>query len=397
MRRIARRIGFLLLLVSTTAGAGEWELSGSAAVELRVFLDSPRYPEQLQVTQASPQLFPEARWYSTNGRNFATFAALLRGDRQDVQRRQFDLAQGYWRTVGNSWELLAGVNKVFWGVTESAHLVDVVNQTDLAADIDGEDKLGQPMVSFALQRDWGRLEAFALVGFRERTFPGAVGRLRLPLPVDTDVALYESAAGNRRVDGAMRYSHFIGNWDLGAYLFHGTSREPRFLPDLSGERLVPVYDVIDQLGLDFQYTRGAWLAKFEGIARDGHGETFGAIVAGFEHTRYQVLGSSLDLGLLLEYLRDERSLAAPFTAFEDDVFLGSRLAFNDTADTALLVGGIVDLENGSTAARIEAERRFGQRVRLELEGRFFLNVDPLDPLTFFEQDSYVSLRTAFFF
>lgn len=38
---------------------------------------------------------------------------------------------------GEVQKLLVDANTVFWGVTESVHLVDVINQTDLAGDIDG--------------------------------------------------------------------------------------------------------------------------------------------------------------------------------------------------------------------------------------------------------------------
>ena len=40
------------------------------------------------------------------------------------------------------WSLSIGLGKVFWGVTEFNHLVDVINQTDLVEGIDGEAKLG---------------------------------------------------------------------------------------------------------------------------------------------------------------------------------------------------------------------------------------------------------------
>jgi hypothetical protein len=46
---------------------------------------------------------------------------------------------------------------------------------------------------------------------------------------------------------------------------------------------------------------------------------------------------------------------------------------------------------------VEAERRFGSSLVLELESRVFLNVDPVDPLMGFGEDSFVSLRLSYFF
>ena len=63
------------------------------------------------------------------------------------------------------WSLSIGLGKVFWGVTEFNHLVDVINQTDLVEGIDGEAKLGQPKINLSLINHWGALDFFVLPGF----------------------------------------------------------------------------------------------------------------------------------------------------------------------------------------------------------------------------------------
>ena len=241
------------------------------------------------------------------------------------------------------------------------------------------------------------ITAFTLLGFRERTFPGPDGRLRTPLPIDTDAAVYESGAGRSRVDAAIRWSHYLGNWDVGAYVFRGTGREPQLVPDIANGRLIPVYAVTDQVGIDVQYTRNAWLWKLEAIGREGQGATFGAAVAGFEHTFYQAGGSPADVGLLVELLYDGRDATAPPTIYDDDVFVGTRLALNDPSDTQVLGGVVVDRDDGSIAAFLETARRFGDRYRLEFEARWFTNVDPSNFLAVFDRDSHVMLRVSRFF
>ena len=57
--------------------------------------------------------------------------------------------------------------------------------------------------------------------------------------------------------------------------------------------MIATYDLIQQAGLDVQYTRDAWLWKLEGILRDGHCDLFAAAVGGFEYTLYQVFQSAL--------------------------------------------------------------------------------------------------------
>ena len=384
------------MLANASAFAAGPELSGSVGAELRWFPESPQFPGQLDQFQPSLNIEPEFRWVLGNGDQITILPfALLDG--QDSERSHFDLREAYWRHFGENWDLLIGVNKVYWGVTESRHLVDVINQVDSVVDVDEEDRLGQPMISLSAQRDWGRLELFLLPGFRERNFAGPDGRLRFALPVDDDNAIYESGAEEKHIDFAARYSHYIGDWDIGAHLFYGTGREPRFTLSADNQRLLPNYDLITQLGVDLQYTKDAWLWKFEGIVREGQGGTFTAMVAGFEYTFYQIGNSAADLGLLIEYLRDDRNenpALAPATLFQNDLFVGVRLALNDIQDTSVLMGAIVDLDNQSTLFQVEAQRRFGNDWSAEIEGRFFLKAgnDPL--LGSLRNDNFVNLRLA---
>ncbi len=294
----------VLLLAAGSGRAGEVRFSGSLGAEMRTFVEQPQFRNQLDHFQPSLIINPELAYGTDSRLHQFRLVPFLRLDSQDDQRTHFDIREAYWRYVGQDWEVLLGVNKVFWGVTESRHLVNIINQIDFVEDIDEEDHLGQPMLNLAIQQDWGRLGLFTMPRFRERTFPGEDGRLRFSLPVDTDAAEFESSAKEWHVDHALRYSHFSGEWDFGAYVFYGTGREPRFLPNASVTRLTPFYDIITQGGLDVRYTHDAWLWKFEGIVRDGQGPTFGAAVGGFEYTVFQILETSADLGLLFEYHYD---------------------------------------------------------------------------------------------
>lgn len=381
-----------LALWAGPAAPAELDAGGTVSAELRSFPRGPLSSEQLDSFQLTLTLEPYVFLRSADGKHRITLAPLVRWDGSDGERNRLDLREALWRGAFGDWEVVAGVDRVFWGVAESRHLVDVVNQTDATGSLDGEDKRGQPMLRVEWQRPWGRLTAMALFGFRERTFPGERGRLRPPLPVDTEHPHYPD--GERAVDLALRYSHYFGDFDLGLSAFHGTGREPAFRPSAGGDRLQPVYSEITQLGLDLQYTRGAWLWKLEALARSGQGRTFGAAVVGFEYTLYQALGSAADLGLLVEYLYDGRDEAAPPTPFGHGLFLGARLALNDVDDTALLAGAVVDLERGSVAGRIEIERRITDFLSLELESRLFTGVDEGTPLSGLKRDSFAVVRAS---
>jgi len=398
--RILILSGLLLaaLFPLSPARGGEVDRSGSIEWQARAFLHDPAWAGQdEQAVQGSVTSVMEIRWYNETGTQRASFVPFLRWDSTDEERSLADLREAYWAYEGGDYEVLIGANTVFWGVTESIHLVDVINQADFGGDIDGKDKLGQPMARLTLLRDWGEISAYLMPFFRERTFAGIDGRLRPPLPVDTGNSVYEASREDRHVDVALRYSHYLGDVDIGLSLFSGTSREPRLLLASDGQSLVPVYDQVQQFGIDLQYTGEAWLWKLETIARDAATRSFAAAVGGFEYTVYQVAGSAADLGILLEYQYDGRSDAEPVTIADNDVFVGLRLALNDVQDTAVLAGFSRDTNTGESFVNVEAERRFGDNWFGELRIRAFAGADEGDATYWLQQDDYVQLSLARYF
>ncbi len=377
------------------------DFSGYVAGETRIFPEAPQYDEQKN-TRISPSLAvqPELRYRWNRRDDRITFVPFLRLDADDKNRTHADVRELSWYHTGDDWDTVLGVSKVFWGVAESRHLVDIINQTDLVESPDQEDKLGQPMANLNLLRDWGTLSFFVLPGFRERSFPDDDARLRGALPIASGDATYESSAEQWHVDFALRYSHSFDNWDVGVAHFHGTSREPVLLPAVSDNGhpvLRPHYDIIDQTSLDVQYTTGPWLLKFEGLTRSGQDDRFFAAVGGFEYTLFGVMESDADLGLLAEYLHDGRGDKTPQTPFEDDLFLGTRLTLNDVEDTTLLAGVILDIDQEERVFSLEFERRLGDSLSLEIEGQVYDNIDENDLLNGFARDSFVEIRLSWYF
>ncbi len=280
-------------------------------------------------------------------------------------------------------------------MTESQHLVDVINQTDLVENVDGEDRLGQAMINVAFMRRWGTIDLFLLPWFRERTYPGRRGRLRA-VPLVSHAARFEVDGVRRHLAFAVRWSHTLGDWDLGLAHFYGTARDPRFVPgDPGGTVVVPLYEIVHQTSVDAQWTRGGWLWKFEGLTRRGQGEAYVALTGGFEYTVVGLWGSVADLGLLVEYLYDSRGRGTA-TPFEDDVFVGARLALNDAQGTDLLAGAIVDRRTRGTVLSLEARRRLGDSWTMGLEMRAFAGVAGTS-LGSFRRDHYLQLELTRYF
>lgn len=380
-----------------TSQPSAFELSGYMTAEARLFFKDPLFDEQEKGSTsiaAQPEFYHE--WESGSSFIFTPFARL---DSADPQRSHFDIRELNCLLLHDSWELLVGVGKVFWGVTEFLHLVDIINQTDLVENIDGEEKLGQPMVNLSIPGRLGVLDLFVLPFFRERTFPGEKGRLRSRVVVDTDRAVYESSAKEYNVDFAVRYSNTIGDWDFGVYHFHGTGRDPSLLlrSDAAGNpTLIPFYEQIDQTGLDAQLVIGNWLFKLEALYRIGRQEDFFAGVGGFEYSFVNIASSGIDLGLIGEWAYDERGVDTA-NGFDNDLMAGARLAFNDAASTQILAGVFQNLNRDGSAVSLESSRRISDHWNLTLNAFFLLESSRGNPYHDIRNDDNVQIELSYYF
>jgi hypothetical protein len=324
------------------------------------------------------------------------FVPFVRIDSADSNRTHFDVRELNLLWVGDEFEFRIGAGKVFWGVTEFVHLVDIINQTDAVESIDGEDKLGQPMAQLSLPTDFGIFDLFLLPMFRERTFPGKNGRLRNAWVVDSDDPQYESGAEQYHQDLAVRYSQSIDSIDLGFYYFSGTNREPTLIPNPSDRTLTPFYEQISQTGMDLQLTTGPWLLKMEAVYRTGQDESFYALTGGFEYTFTGVAATQADLGIIGEMAYDDRQENAT-TVYENDTMFGLRLAVNDAASSEVLTGVIKDLDDSTTMLSLEGNRRIGDSWKLALEAGFLTNIEKDDLLYDLRDDDFLKIMLSYYF
>lgn len=394
---IVALLSLFFLPALAAAGNDTARFNAELALEGRYFGEASADWRQSD-TGVSVAVRPE--WYRVwnGGHSSLTVAPFGRWDQHDSRRTHFDLRELFLRHRRERIELRAGIRTVFWGVTEAVNLVNIINQTDLVENPDGDDKLGQPMIDFSwFLGETGKLEGFLLPYHRQRTLPGREGRLRAATPFDEGEPIYESADGERHLDHAARYSVNLGSLDLGLSYFDGTARQPRFTPRFDGAEtvLTPTYDLIRQAGLDTACALGNWLLKLEAVHRQADGDAYSSAAAGFEHTFNSALGAA-DVGVLAEYLWDERGTDV-LVPFQNDVFVGLRLAANDIASTSLLAGGIFDMDGDQRFINIEASRRLRSASKIALEIRLFQRIPDGDALAGVRQDSYGSLELTHYF
>lgn len=371
------------------------ELAGQINIEHRQFFDNGLQGQDKQ--QSSLVVQPELYWELNDGQASFTLTPFYRYDSLDNERSHGDIREALYLTYWDDYELRAGISKVFWGVTESAHLVDVVNQTDGVESVDGEDKLGQPMLHFSAIKQWGTVDALLLPYFRERTFAGGDGRLRPIYPVSSE-AIYQSSREQKHIDYALRYSVMLDDWDVGVSYFQGTNRDPYFqvVGQGEGQQLAPYYVQSKQLGVDLQGIVGDWLWKFEGIYRDSLDHHTG-LIGGFEYTWVGVFDSIWDIGMISEYLYDSRGNNAQNIG-QNDLFLGSRFVLNDEAGTEVLFGITQDLDNSDVFnAKLEASSRLSNHTKWRLDAWLFENNTPSDRLYFARKDDFVELSLEYYF
>lgn len=395
-------LGLLALLLAGENSLAETvSFDGSLELQQRLFLEENPVAGVNRL-QNSARLAVEFFSEWNNGDDQVIFEPFARLDGGDSERSHFDIRQLTWSHYGEQYELSAGIGQVFWGVTESQHLIDIINQNDGVENIDGEDKLGQPMVHYSYFNNYGTFEAFVLPYFRERTFEGHDGRLSAWLVVDNKRALYESASEQSHLDLAARYSNTIGDWGLGLSWFSGTSREPDLLrfANFTNGSTTAYYPQIEQLSADVQLTSGGWLLKLEAIQRnhdDDFYQDFAAATIGAEYTLVGIFDSVYDLGLLSEYSWDQRDQNTT-SLLQNDAFIGARLALNDISDSQLLLGLSNDLDNSdSRVVLLEASTRLAAPLTLNLELRYFASDTPNDLLFGLRDDSFIQIGIEYFF
>ena len=118
---------------------------------------------------------------------------------------------------------------------------------------------------------------------------------------------------------------------------------------------------------------------------------------GVEYTLYNIFDTGTDLGIVSEYMYDQRRLDAP-QPFNDDVGFGLRWTANDVQSTTLLLGGLYDLETDSTAISLEAERRLGASFKAQLEVRLQEKAGTGDAIAqALKDEDMVRFRIAYYF
>ena len=377
------------------------EFKAELSLSSWIFPESPLYSGQKH-NNYSLSIEPEVYAEWANNSNFV-FTPFYRLDSEDSHRTHFDIREMQYSFYEDDWEANAGISQVFWGVTESKNLVDIINQFDVVDDPLLKTKLGQPLFNVTLIRESGYFDFFILPYFRERTNPGKKGRLRADPHFIKSSTKFEGGS-QWTPELSMRWSNSFNNYDISLHSFVGYSRAPAIdIKIIDGViNYAPNYQRIRQIGGTLQNTLESTLLKLEWIAKDGEkdssfrrGESFSSVI-GLEHTLFQSFGDNGDLGFLLEYNFDSRRDKSP-DILQDDIFLAARFSLNDSQNTEILFGSIFDLDGDGQIYQLDFGRRLNDSLNLNIKGAVYQNGRLGSNLYILRQDSWldVSLKTYF--
>lgn len=159
------------------------------------------------------------------------------------------------------------------------------------------------------------------------------------------------------------------------------------------------YPIVHQVGVDYQIILSSVLFKLESIFRAGDFDDFDniyAITGGLEYTLGNLNKKGLHIGLILEYVYDNRR-ELTFSSLDNDIFLGSRFALNNVAGTEILLGLFKDLSKSSNIIRLEASQRIGNDYKLTILSQAFMNIDDSELVYLFKRDSFLELELVRYF
>jgi len=362
----------------------EW--FGYLGAEFRYFPETGAYPDQKQ-TYFSGVFRPQFLFEDKTKKHQVNFIAFARLDQFDTERTHRDIRDLYWRYSSKNWEINAGIKTITWGKTESANIVDIINQYDFLEGRSLEHKLGQPLLQLVHTSKIFTTELYAMTYARELRFPGPLGRLQPGFVAAYNNSIYEEKDAKYKPDLAIRLSKYHNNIYMAVSHFYGTNRIPFFESD-PNMSITPVYNQINQTAIEFQWLINAFAVKAEAINQTSSRKNIQAFTLGGEYNHYFLNGK--ELKFLMEYTYDERG-NEQITGFNNDIFVGVRLNFNDIQSTGLNAAVIYDLDYNTTIINLTGYRRIGDSWKLAVSYNGIHNPGKEDFYYGLRKDSYFEL------
>ena len=295
----------------------------------------------------------------------------------------------------SSLEVSGGILMERWGVLEAFSPVDILNPRDRIEDFQGDIKQGIPGGKLSWLFDSGRIDAWLLPDSREERLAEGKDRFRTSTFAFSDA---EFEKGQHALSSAVRISQMSESVEFAVSYYNGHARSPYFTPNLDGIgnviTLQPNYTQIEQTGFELLWVKGQILMKLESIYRSIDDDDFMGLGIGLEREFPRIGSGKNALTLYGEYYYDGRKSASstPLTPFQNDMFLGLRLAQNNLNSTEYELRFTHDLDYESTFWDLRAKTRIKRQWFIEASLYKFVHVDNDPALTSFASDSRLEVN-----
>ncbi|MDO8519853.1 MAG: hypothetical protein Q7T11_06790 [Deltaproteobacteria bacterium] len=322
-------------------------------------------------------------------------------------------------------EARGGIGLNPWGVSNSFNPTDVLNRKDLESNYYDPETLGDVFIkgkkSFTKAGPIADLSltAFFFPLFQETPLPendsrfaleGSSGGVPYSFLPDQDSPAFGDAWG-----GAFAIAGIIGRSDVSLHYYHGPEHLPGyvFVTDANGAlRLQGFYYTLDMIGSNIEIPAGRFALHGEAaykitsderlhvLAFDDNNavpNSYFQMVPGLDYT-FQNVGRG-EIELTTEYLREFKSGSdfTNFRAFQNDLFVGCQYRAGNRAETSAELGMIKDLTNTEMIWLARLESRLYKDIKGGLEGILVRRGNGTTPLSFFDNNSYVSAKLSWSF
>ncbi len=383
---------FLGLLVLSSLLYGEFEYKGYVGADAQGYLTKPdgKHPGNFTLQQ---QL--ELKYIT--GDFEAVGSVYAQEDSYDVsdhknERTFIRLDELYGKYYFENDMILAGRNIRFWGALEVNNIVDTFNTKDFRTDGLDPQKQGAWNASYTHSFDNSELSLIAKF-YEEKQEMAALPYVYYFFPSQVldsyggflDVSYDANRGSKESLYRPTVYLNYSGSTesdypiDYGIVLQHGYDSQRAFTANVNPLSKTMIFQenlyLVNKVLTYNTMVIGSTLLKLEGLVTDvldDNATSAGKRIAdyyqfglGVEHTLTGFIADA-DLGLLAEYYyyntfdhSDEIATDLNlFQVFQNDLFVGFRYTFNDSSDSSIIAGAIIDMEYQEQSYSFKYETRF---------------------------------------
>ncbi len=316
------RLIFSLVFISFSILADDLEIKGNIGVEYKKQDFANTSIKDITSKSINGQL--ELTKYYEELKLFTNIEALK--DKDNNERKYIKLNEAYIKYEAEDYDLLIGKDIRFWGSLEIHTLTDIFNKKNTINDLyDKDKKLGIKNITYTKY-------------FKNED------EISLILTDDNPYSKYLKYGGSRDDIASRDFSYiFSTNKDDDKLLTYHTAI---------------VDDTIYKI--EFAYISSKTIDNYSELG------------IGLEHTLYGLIDKK-DLGIIVEYYKSDNKTLS----FQDDIFTGIRVNFNDIDDSDIVAGMIKDLDTQQKGYSFEYNTRFKDNFKFQMT---YLENDTFDTI-----------------